>query len=88
VLNCCRTLAYLRDGLICSKDEGGEWALGALPSSFHNIVRTALRMYREDSPVEPPAAEEIDAFAVYLRDALVAQRSARERTLWNSEPSA
>lgn len=45
-LNICRTLAYLQDGKIRSKDEGGVWALNHLPKSFHPLITSALRAYR------------------------------------------
>ena len=48
-LNLCRTLGYLTDGRIRSKDEGGEWALGALPAEYHGSVAAALEAYRGES---------------------------------------
>jgi hypothetical protein len=42
VLNACRTLAFLRDGYILSKHEGGAWALQHLPPDLHGVVMAAL----------------------------------------------
>ena len=36
VLNACRALRFAREGVICSKIAGGEWALGTLPQ--HGIA--------------------------------------------------
>lgn len=44
-LNLCRVLAYLRDGLVVSKKQGGEWALGVLPAEYRAAVRSALAVY-------------------------------------------
>lgn len=45
VLNLCRTLAYLREGSVFSKAEGGAWALGCLPLALHPPIRAALATY-------------------------------------------
>lgn len=41
ILNCCRTLAYLEDGIIRSKGEGGKWAL-THQLSHPQLIRLAL----------------------------------------------
>ena len=45
VLNLCRVLAYLREGLVLSKADGGQWGIKELPELFHSIIREALRCY-------------------------------------------
>jgi len=44
-LNLCRVLAYLRDGSVLSKSQGGEWALHCIPCEYHAAVRSALAVY-------------------------------------------
>ena len=44
-LNLARVLAYKEEGLVLSKKEGGEWALGKLPAEFHPLIADALREY-------------------------------------------
>lgn len=53
VLNACRTLAYLRTGEVLSKDEGGVWALAALPGALQPLSQAALHAYRtgDDAPL-------------------------------------
>lgn len=46
-LNLARVLAYLTEGMILSKKEGGEWALKNLPEEFHSLVHGALQEYTE-----------------------------------------
>ena len=48
ILNACRVYAYLRDSLITSKQEAGEWALHVLSDPHCLIVENALRQYRGD----------------------------------------
>ncbi len=47
VLNICRTLAYLRQGLILSKLEGGEWALDNLDDRYKKLVSDSLLEYKK-----------------------------------------
>ena len=44
-LNLCRVLAYLREGCICSKAQGGAWGLAKLPERWHAAIRAALDEY-------------------------------------------
>jgi streptomycin 3"-adenylyltransferase len=44
-LNLARVLAYKEDGLVLSKKEGAEWALGRLPAEFRPLIQGALREY-------------------------------------------
>lgn len=46
VLNLCRVLSYVTEGLIVSKDEGGEWALRAVSQNQRGVVELALALYR------------------------------------------
>lgn len=49
VLNQCRVLAYLRDGLVCSKEEGARWALEHLDPCWASLIHTCLENYRTGS---------------------------------------
>ncbi|MDE7298759.1 MAG: DUF4111 domain-containing protein [Lachnospiraceae bacterium] len=48
ILNLCRVLAFLEDGLVCSKAQGGAWALGRLPEDFagRGLIEEAVECYR------------------------------------------
>lgn len=65
-LNACRVLAYLREGHIYSKDEGGAWALKVLPAELHGVVEQALEAYR--GPLLDAVFEEtaLTEFAHYM----------------------
>jgi len=72
VLNACRTLAYLRSGEILSKDEGGVWALSALPGRFRPTLAAALAAYRDSSGDSGFSKEAAAEFAAYMRGELAA----------------
>lgn len=46
LLNLARVWGYLETGAVMSKDEGGVWALGELPTRHAPTIEAALRMYR------------------------------------------
>lgn len=52
VLNRCRTLAFVRDGLVLSKKEGGEWALKNLDFGG-DVVEEALECYAGGRTMPP-----------------------------------
>jgi streptomycin 3"-adenylyltransferase len=49
VLNLARAWGYLETNAVMSKEEGGVWALGALPGRHAPPVEAALRLYRGDA---------------------------------------
>lgn len=67
VLNTCRTIGWLQDGKIRSKDTGGIWALHHLPSELQPTVRQALEAYRSPNTNASSefSAPELQAFAAY-----------------------
>ena len=51
ILNLARVLAYLKDGLVLSKKEGGEWALNNLPDRCFSLIQTAMSEYADSAAV-------------------------------------
>lgn len=45
ILNLCRILAYIKEGLVLSKADGGSWALHRVPESYQDIICQALGCY-------------------------------------------
>lgn len=66
-LNLCRVLAWLREGAVCSKQEGGKWGLAALPGEFQPLLTGALQSYEtgEEMEIEPEACRR---FAAYMKE--------------------
>ena len=62
ILNLCRVAAFLKDNLILSKKQGGDWGLQNLSPRFHSLISEAKRCYisGEDMTADP---EEAKAFA-------------------------
>lgn len=65
-LNLCRVLAYKRESLILSKQEGGEWAMNALPvSEYQKIISDALKEYKTGEVMPTDRAIAVE-FAEYM----------------------
>jgi predicted nucleotidyltransferase len=66
-LNLCRVLYYLKDGVVASKKEGGEWGLRTLPSNYHPIIEHAMHQYSGGAQIPADSAPgELVAFASYM----------------------
>ena len=70
ILNACRVYAFMVEGRVCSKQEGGVWALATLPDDVRPAVETALYYYMNevDDRWFDPAA--VDRFVAYMREGL------------------
>lgn len=44
-LNLCRVLAFVKEGLYLSKEQGGNWGIKHLPLEYHSIIVEALECY-------------------------------------------
>ena len=45
ILNLCRVLAFLKEDLILSRNEGGVWGINHLPDLYVPLVQAALLLY-------------------------------------------
>ena len=45
ILNLCRVAAFLKNDLILSKKQGGEWALQNLSAQYHTLISNAVQSY-------------------------------------------
>ncbi|SCW72743.1 streptomycin 3-adenylyltransferase [Paenibacillus tianmuensis] len=66
VLNLCRALYYLKEGVVSSKREGGEWGLKALPSEYVETVRLCLERYGGRADRMEPDKRLLSDFAGYM----------------------
>lgn len=66
-LNLCRVAAFLEEGKVLSKRQGGEWGLEKLPPAYHDIARSALECYTA-LPVRKmePDRDKAEAFCDYM----------------------
>lgn len=48
ILNLCRVLAFVKDGLYLSKEKGGRWGMEHLPAEYHPVIAQALQCYSSD----------------------------------------
>lgn len=77
VLNLCRVLGYVRDGLVLSKKTGGEWGVQHLPAQFRELIETALRCYTTDAEMTAEADVLLD-FAAYMIEEI--------KRIWTADP--
>lgn len=66
VLNFCRVLAYIKDGLVASKREGGKWGIDSLPPEYGPLIEQALNRYESKVSARVQASL-LREFAEYAR---------------------
>ncbi len=66
VLNLCRSLLYLNEGVIASKLEGGEWAINNIANDYLDIVREALLIYKGNGVCSKISTLETNKFLDYM----------------------
>lgn len=52
ILNLCRVLAYKREELVLSKQEGGQWGLCHVPEKYQPLIAQALDEYSSNRSAE------------------------------------
>ncbi len=65
VLNLCRVLAYIKNGLVLSKEQGGRWGMENLDSQYLNIIKYALECYGSDDKMNI-SKEKVESFGDYM----------------------
>ncbi|MEO8073095.1 MAG: aminoglycoside adenylyltransferase domain-containing protein [Acidobacteriota bacterium] len=65
VLNFCRVIALINEGLITSKLEGGKWALKNLPEKYYLIIKEALKEKTQCGTAKRVEASLLKDFAGY-----------------------
>lgn len=66
-LNLCRVLAFLTDGLVLSKREGGLWGMRRVPEAYRGLIGRALEDYASDNPSRWTHSHARE-FAAYMLD--------------------
>ncbi|GHO98083.1 hypothetical protein KSF_081310 [Reticulibacter mediterranei] len=82
VLNSCRVYAYLRDGQLLSKNQGGAWGLAHLPEQYHPLVQQSLALYRSERLGRPIGRAVLNEFMTYMEQAILRQRTGSEEISW------
>lgn len=67
VLNACRMLGFIEDGLIASKKEGGKWAMEHLPKEYRSVIREALNEYAEKGSSKEVDTKLLKQFMEYTK---------------------
>ena len=67
ILSACRTIAYLKDGIVLSKKEGGEWALKHFDERYFPIMSKGLSSYQTGERFPELDANTRDSFVHYVK---------------------
>jgi streptomycin 3"-adenylyltransferase len=67
ILNLCRVYAYIRDGVILSKEQGGQWGLKNLSNQYHNLLTHMLNNYAQGTTLTTNPDLQVD-FCEYMLD--------------------
>ena len=65
ILNLCRVLAYKKEHLILSKEEGASWALDRLPAGYRTLISQAAEAYRTGASMDVGESCAVE-FAEYM----------------------
>lgn len=65
ILNLCRVAAFLKNNLILSKKQGGEWALQNLSTQYHTLISNTVQSYTLESGMDLDHLE-AQKFADYM----------------------
>jgi len=60
----------MREGIISSKKEGGEWGLMNVPESFKELVKASLSQYSKPSIPIDWNPEQLREFVKYMTEAI------------------
>lgn len=78
VLDSCRIYAYLRDGQLLSKNEGGAWGFANLPEKYHPLIKQSLALYRSERLGRPIGRAVLDDFAACMEQEILRQPTIKE----------
>jgi streptomycin 3"-adenylyltransferase len=82
VLDSCRVYAYLRDGQLLSKNQGGAWGLAHLPEQYHPLIQQSLALYRSERLGRPIGRAVLNEFTAYMEKAILRQQTIAEEAGW------
>ena len=64
ILNLCRVLAYVKEGLILSKERGGQWGINNLPEKYRDLISRAIDNYVSGVPFISDMVKQTDFTAL------------------------
>jgi streptomycin 3"-adenylyltransferase len=71
ILNACRTIAFIQEGKVFSKLEGGDWGMNNLPKRYNRIIKRALLCQTQGYPNKfTIQKKELQNFIAYVMDRL------------------
>lgn len=75
ILNLCRVWAAYQEKMVCSKLQGGEWALSHIPQMYQGNLRKILCAYRDGNKAEIYLSDSFRALAELLLEQICKVRA-------------
>ena len=75
ILNLCRVWAAYQEKMVCSKLQGGEWALSRIPQMYQGNLRKILCAYRDGNKAEIYLSDSFRALAELLLEQICKVRA-------------
>ena len=72
VLNLCRVYGFLKDGLVLSKKDGGQWGIDNLPEQYRAVVAESVDSYMLSKPLYLDDGARI-SFCQYMLESIFAE---------------
>jgi streptomycin 3"-adenylyltransferase len=80
ILGSCRILAFIREGKVLSKLEGGRWGIANLPKKYHEPIIRALSSYQGiEKHGHDWEYKELEAFADYMTNTILKESKLNKR---------
>lgn len=84
ILNLCRVYAYIRDGVVLSKEQGGTWGVKNLPEAYSTVIAGAKDSYCGNRPFVIDA-EAKHCFADYMLQLIFAKSANQAKAVSAAE---
>lgn len=79
-LNLCRVLAFLKEDLYLSKQQGGEWGIAHMSEKYHSLILRALDCYKTNQIMRA----DLELAGQFADEMLTIIRFEKEQLKWNS----
>ncbi len=85
ILNLCRVAAFLKNDLILSKKQGGEWALQNISTQYHVLISKALQSYMLGTEMDlanMEAQKFADHMLQMIKDRMIVKKDGKSQTFY------
>ena len=73
VLNACRVVAAIKDELITSKSEGGQWGIENFPEEYHLLIKAGLDEYKQQGSSKKVDTKLLKDYMIYCQNLITSE---------------